>query len=97
MPKKRSLRERFEEFLDELDDDDDEPRGRRSNATDDSEDVITLRGPAARKLLGLIDDDGKKGDGDDDAKGDGDDGKKGDGDDGNGEGAPDRGRRYFKQ
>lgn len=87
MPKKKSLRDRFEEFLDELDDDDDAPRGRRRDR-DDDDDVITLRGPAARKMLGLLDDEKKP------------DGEKPDGDDGDGkkpdDDTPKRGKGYFK-
>lgn len=79
---KKSLRDRFEAFLDELDDDDDEPRGRRRDR-DDEDDVITLRGPAARKMLGLLDDDKKP----DDDKPDDD---KPDDD------TPKRGKGYFK-
>jgi hypothetical protein len=60
VPRKKSLRDRFEEFLDELDEDDDEPRARKRRSDSDDDDVITLRGPAARKMLGLLEDEEKK-------------------------------------
>jgi hypothetical protein len=60
----KKLRERLLEVLQADDDEDD----------DADEDVITLRGPSARKLLGLIDDDKpSKGDKPDKPDEDGDD------------------------
>lgn len=54
MPRKRNLKDALLEFLQSEDFDDD--------AGDADDDIITLRGPSARKFLGLLDDDKPTGD-----------------------------------
>lgn len=81
-----TLRERL---LKVLQDEDDDGKGK---SRDDEDDMIVIRGKAARKFLGIEDDDASKSKGDDK----GDDGD-GDGDGKGGDDAPNRGgRSYFK-
>lgn len=80
MAKKRSLKEGLIEFLESWDESDD--------AGGEDDDVITLRGPSARALLGILEGGGAP-KGDDDDQGDGGDGP-------DPEAAPQRGHsRYF--
>lgn len=85
MPKKRkSFKEALAEFMESYDED--------SDGDEDDDDVITLRGPSARRLLGLMEDDHAASGGGDKDDGNGDGGKP----DPEPETAPQRGQsRYF--
>jgi hypothetical protein len=90
--RRRDLEDLFDELRDAIVGDDDDrgsSKRRRRDAEDDDGDMIRIPRSWAEKLLGLdAVDDLKKGDDDkDDKKGD---------DKGDGEGAPTRGKSYFK-